>query len=73
MNIRKFVSDKTYEWMLKHLPFKLMHHKIPFGGATIWTPRWGYTEKQVKDAEEQVELKYGNLLKKMKEKEKAEK
>ena len=58
---KKLISDNVYEWMLRNLPYKLMYRKVYFGSSFISIPRYGFTKRQKKEAEERVKEKYKNL------------
>lgn len=49
--IRRIFSDNQYEWMLKNLPLRLMYVKVPFDGTYVWRPRFGFTDKQISEAQ----------------------
>jgi hypothetical protein len=53
--MRRIFSDAQYEWMLRNFPFKLMYRKVPFDGAYIWKPKWGWTKRQIADAENKAD------------------
>lgn len=59
--MRKILPDSIYEWMLKVLPKKIMWVKTAFDGAYIWVPRWGYTQRQIMEADKYADNLLGKL------------
>ncbi len=54
--IRRILSDNQYDWLLNHLPFRLMYVKRMIDSQhSMWFPRWGVSDKQRKEAEEWAE------------------
>lgn len=53
--MRRIFSDAQYEWMLRNLPFRMMYRKVPFDGAYIWKPKWGWTKRQISEAEKKAD------------------
>ncbi len=55
MWIRKIVSERAYEWMLMNLPVKLMFVKRQIDSQhSMWMPRYGYTKRQIQEAEKRA-------------------
>lgn len=57
----KLISDTFYEWMLRNFPYGLMYKKVYFGSSFISIPRYGFTKRQIEEAEEIVKEKYKDL------------
>jgi len=46
------MKHRIYNWMMENLPYKLMYMEYPIDNkSTIWIPRWGWSKKQVREAE----------------------
>lgn len=60
--IRRVFSDTQYEWMLENFPFKLMYVRRWIDTQhQMWFPRWGYTERQMKESEEKAKELYDKI------------
>lgn len=54
--IRKILSDNQYDWMIRNLPFRIMHvQKWVDNNHQVWIPRWGYSNKQILEAEKRAD------------------
>jgi len=61
-NLRRFVSDSLYEWMLDHLPRRLMFYKKSIDSQhTMWFPRYGLTKGQIDAAKLEADRKYNQI------------
>lgn len=60
--VRKLFSDNQYEWMLEHFPHWLMYIHVDIGSCSkMWLPRWGYTKKQITEAEKRAQELFDKL------------
>lgn len=55
------MREKIYDWMLRNLPFKMMYHKVPFDGAFLWRPRFGWSKSQLEKAKKSAEERFKNI------------
>lgn len=51
-----------YHWMTCKLPFRLMYKQVWFDSHKIWIPRFGWSKKQIRDAEKQSKELYENII-----------
>lgn len=48
----KNFKEIFYNWCMENLPFNLMYHQQYIDSQhKMWLPRWGYSRKQLDDAE----------------------
>jgi hypothetical protein len=56
------VMSSVYHWMISNLPFRLMYkHTWIDSQNKMWLPRFGWSKKQIADAEKSAKEKYGNI------------
>ncbi len=49
------VMGSVYHWMISNLPFKLMYkHCWIDSQHKMWLPRWGWSKRQIADAEKRA-------------------
>lgn len=62
MNKKLLFSHNIYHWMVVNLPFRLMYKQIWIDSQhKIWIPRWGWSKKQIKDADKKAEELNNNI------------
>lgn len=60
--LRRFVSDKIYEWMLDNLPRRLMFvEKNIDNQHTMWFPRHGLTKCQIDETKIRADKLYNQI------------
>lgn len=63
LKMNKLKND-IYHWMIMNLPIRLMYKFTSIDNQhKMWLPRWGWSKKQLLDAEKKVKQKYSNILK----------
>jgi hypothetical protein len=56
------IMSSVYHWMMCNLPFRLMYkHTWIDSQHKMWLPRFGWSKKQIADAEKSAKEKYGNI------------
>ena len=46
------INDNLYNWMIKNISYHIMYKYTKIDNIHwMWLPRWGYSKKQMKDAE----------------------
>lgn len=48
--------------IISKLPFRLMYKQVWFDLHKIWIPRFGWSKKQIRDAEKQSKELYENII-----------
>ena len=56
------LNNKVYHWLMINLPFRVMYKHVWIDTQhKMWLPRWGWSNKQLKDAKEKVDKEWGNI------------
>lgn len=54
--MRRIFSDSQYDWMMRNLPFRVMYvHRWIDSQHKMWLPRWGWSKRQIADAEKKTD------------------
>lgn len=56
------ILENIYHLMMEKLPFRLMHKRYRMDTQhDIWIPRWGYSKKQLSDADDAADKLNKNI------------
>lgn len=44
----------VYHWMISNLPFRIMYKHVWIDTHKMWLPRWGWSKRQIADAEKKA-------------------
>jgi hypothetical protein len=65
MYIIKYMKNKInniYHWMMINLPYYIMYKNVWIDTQhKMWIPRWGYSKKQIKNAEKEADNLMNNM------------
>ena len=55
MNKEKKILNFFYHWLIVNLPFRLMYKHVWIDSQhKMWLPRWGWSKKQIENADKKA-------------------
>ncbi len=55
MKQESIIMGSVYHWMISNLPFRIMYKHVWIDTQhKMWLPRWGWSKRQIADAEKKA-------------------